>query len=545
MRILGLDIGSYSVKALEVESAFGRFEIKEYHEIRTNGRDPQAVAAQLVGELPKKPDRIVVALPASRLTLRNLTLPTRDKKAIQAGIAFELEDELPFDPDQVAFDSTVIHQTKSATTLHITATLQPALQEFIGSAGGGGLRGHGLDPELVTSEAWAFRAHLNRVLNAASQAQPTLLLQMGHDRTLIYAHLNGFPQFCREIAWGGRDISEAIAKRYGIAAAEAETAKVQSGFIATAEQAGSLTPDQREFSNVIRDALTPMLLELRQAVLRCKSVTHEPPAQILISGGTAMLPGLAPCLEDELKISVKPMPALSSIAASGVTYSDFVDSGFLTAAGFCLSQVGSERGLAPNLRKGAFSKRGAGPAIRIDTLRRPLLALGAIAVCMTASLVVQKIHYRNQLKDLDESLGKSVRAFFPTASSSAIKGYLSSTSSLRKSIDKELAKQREIAKLAKPAEGSPLEFLRDLSSTITKATVVDMVEYHVGSAPGASYLDNPPQNASLTFHLKDPKTAERLASILSGKLTSMTQSKVEALGTDRWKVTFSGGTHGK
>lgn len=539
MRILGLDIGSYSVKALEVETAFGRYEIKEYHEIRTQGRAPEAVAAQLVGQLPRKPDRVIVALPASRLTLRNLTLPTRDKKAIQAGVAFELEDELPFDPDNVAFDSTVIHQSKQATTLHITATLKKAVEELIG-----GLKLNGIDPDLVTSEAWAFRAHLNRVLNAATQEQPTLLVQLGHERTLIYAHRNGFPQFCREIPWGGRDISEAIASRYGIPAAEADTAKVQSGFIATPNQTNALSADQREFSNVIRDSLGPMLLELRQAVLRCKTVSHDPPSQILLSGGTSMLPGLGQCIEEEFKIPTKALPALSSIANSGVTYSDFVDSSFLTAAGFCLSQIGSERGLAPNLRKGEFSKRGASAKIRFDSLRKPMLALGAIVICMTASLVVQKLNYRNQLRDVDDALGKSVRAFFPSASSGSIKGYLSSTSNLRKSIDRELAKQREIAKLSRPNPRSPLEFLRDLSGSISKATVVDLVEFKTGTPPAASYLDAGEPTTSLTFHLKDPKTAERLASVLGAKLTGMSQSKVDALPGSRWKVTFSGGVRG-
>ena len=35
-----------------------------------------------------------------QVTFRNLHLPTRDKKAIQAGVGFELDDELPFDSEK-------------------------------------------------------------------------------------------------------------------------------------------------------------------------------------------------------------------------------------------------------------------------------------------------------------------------------------------------------------------------------------------------------------------------------------------------------------
>src|SRR5687767_4984321 len=99
MRILGIDIGSSSIKAVELESAFGRFDIRDYHELPNLENTPEKVVQQLVSKLSKTPDRIIVSLPYKSTTFRNLQLPTRDKKAIQSGIKFELEDELPFPSD--------------------------------------------------------------------------------------------------------------------------------------------------------------------------------------------------------------------------------------------------------------------------------------------------------------------------------------------------------------------------------------------------------------------------------------------------------------
>ena len=63
MRILGLDLGSNSVKAVELDSAFGRYEIHEYHEqMVAPGADPFQAAADLISTLPKldKKDEIFV-----------------------------------------------------------------------------------------------------------------------------------------------------------------------------------------------------------------------------------------------------------------------------------------------------------------------------------------------------------------------------------------------------------------------------------------------------------------------------------------------------
>ena len=44
MRILGLDIGSAQVKAVEIDTAFGRYELRDYHEVAIPvGQDPWLV----------------------------------------------------------------------------------------------------------------------------------------------------------------------------------------------------------------------------------------------------------------------------------------------------------------------------------------------------------------------------------------------------------------------------------------------------------------------------------------------------------------------
>ncbi|MGK5084639.1 pilus assembly protein PilM [Bdellovibrionota bacterium FG-1] len=542
MRILGIDLGTTSIKAVELDSAFGRYEIHDYHEIpRPPGRPPGEAIAQLMGTLAKTPDRIAVAMKTGQMTFRNLNLPTRDKKAIIAGVGFELEDELPFSLDDAAYEFSVLNQTKQSTYIHIAATLKKHLAAFLHEC-----NESGLDPDTVTTEAWAYRALLNRVLGTQGHPieKPVLLVQIGHEHSTLYLHFRGAPVVARELGWGGRDLTTAICQKYQIPVEEAEAAKLDHGFVVPFAQRTEVTPEQIEFSDTLMEPVQALLSAIRQAELSCKNITHEPLSLIYLSGGTAQLPGLAKVVEETLNLPVRPLQALSSIATSGVTYSEQTDAVFLLAASLALAQAGTDRIVPINFRKGDFARPGQTRELSLMTLRKPLLAMAAIAVCFFASTLVQSRVYQARIQETDSQLEKSVRGFFGTLSTSAAKTYMSNTTTLKGSINKELTKQRDIAKLVGPNPHSPLDFLRELSTTISKDVVVDMTQYQVGAAPATPYAPTGESQASLSFLVSNPQLAERLNTLLTNKLSGLERGKMEeasaADGTKRWRVTFSG-----
>ena len=267
MRILGIDLGSQSIKAVEVDSAFGRYEIHDYHEIaRTPGQSLPDALAQLVTGLSKKPDKIAVALQTGQVTFRNLNLPSRDKKAIQAGVGFELEDELPFSLEDACFDYSMLSQTKQMSYVHVAATLKRHVGAFLAP-----WASSNVDPDLLTTEAWAYRALFNRLLGEAgqtAQAQPVLLIQIGHERTTIYLHWRGAPLLAREVSWGGRDLTQAICQKYQIPLDQAEAAKLDHGFVVPEAQKAQATPEQLEFSETLTEPLAGLVNSLKPAYTR-------------------------------------------------------------------------------------------------------------------------------------------------------------------------------------------------------------------------------------------------------------------------------------
>ncbi len=556
MRILGIDLGKTSVKAVELDTAFGRYELHEYHERKLRpGGQPEAITEavrDLMLDLPKAPDKVVVGLRSGQATFRNLQLPTRDKKAIMASVGFELEDELPYPMEDAVYDYSLLGQAGQLSHVHVASTLGHYVQSNIDT-----WIQAGVDPDIITTEAWAFRGLLNRLITppldknatpeqVAAAEEPVLLLQLGHNRTTLYVHWKGTPVIAREIKWGGADLTLAICQNYSIPIEQAKSAQVDHGFVLPESQRHQATPEQIEFSNALMPAFAVLMREIRAAELASKAVTQQPIGRILLCGGTSLLPGLGKLLAEELKVSVQPLHALSSLSNSGVNYSEETDATFALATALAMTQVGQTRTTGINLRRAEFSKQGTTSEFGIEQLRGPLTAFAAIAASVMISFVVQASVYQARLKDTNVQLEKSIRSFFVGLPPSAIRNYMNSTSTLRKQVTGELAKQRELSKLMAPNPRSPLDFLKELSATTPKDVVVDVTQFQVGAAAVSNpYSPTEESSASLSVLFANPQVAERFAGILSGKLGDMQRSKMEEVagpegGPKRWKVTFTG-----
>lgn len=544
MRILGIDIGSSSVKAVELDSAFGKFEVHDYYELQIEpGDDPAQITARLMGSLSREPDKVVATLPSSLVTFRNLKVPTRDKKAVQAAVTFELEDDLPFDMDDAAVAHSVLSNDArgSGAQVHIAATLKRHLVRRISE-----LQAVGVDPDVITSEAWAFRTYVNRAIAKDLQERPLVLVVIGSRRTTLYVHHRGVPVLSRDIDWGGEDITAAIQERYGVSREEAEKAKLDNGFVLPPSQRSEATAEQIEFSDVIRKALDRLLMEIRQTDLTCKHVTHEHLRTVYLSGSTSLLPGLRQLIEEENNVTTTQLQALSALSSSGVTYSEQTDAAHLHAVAAALCMAGPDRAQLINLRKGEFAKEGKGSGLSLENLRKPLIGLGVVTASLIISLSVQSQVYESRLQDLDDRLETSMRSFFGGLSRSAKKTYLASPSKLKSAISDDLSVQRKIAELGSPNPHAPLDFLKTLSSSIPKSLTLDLTSFEVGLGESASYDPKSPGKAAFTFVVKEKESVAALTSALGSVLSGIKASKPEEVkwphdeNAKGWKVTVSG-----
>ena len=540
MRVLGLDIGKTYIRAVELDTALGRHEIHDHHEVKVEpGQNVLAEAALLIRSLRRRPDRLAIALPSQLCTYRNFELPTKDRKAIQSGVQFELEDDLPFDLEDTAFDYSILSQVGGKTSVHIAAALKDKLKEAIQS-----YLDVELDPDLLTSEAWAYRTLMNRIVSKENEA-PYLLLDIGEAKTHIYVHWQGTPVILRTVRWGGSSLTRALMEHYQISQDEAENAKMHHGFVLSGELYERSSSEQKEFSDCFVTAMQPLIGEIRQTLLATKSLTGANIGEAYLSGRTALLPGISQLFAEKIGVRTSGLKSLSSISTSGVHYADPTDFSFTLAAGAALCMVGSERNTAINFRKGEFSKAGTQTEINFQTLKAPLAGAAIVLLAFSASLGAENYVYRSRLDGVEDQLERSLRNFYGGITRQAVRAYLRSPERLRTSIESELKKDRELATLFETGKHSPFEFLNLASQQIPASVVVDLIKFEAGLDPSKPYEAEAPSNVEMEFLVASPTAAEKLTAEIKRFVPNASRSNIEAAKSldqksDRWKVSFKG-----
>ena len=98
-RILGLDLGSHAVKAVEFRQTLRGVEVAQLRSLPLDDPSP-ALASELrdfiqMHDLPT--EHVVVSLAGDRVSTRRLSFPFRDRRKIGPAVPFEVEAQVPFD----------------------------------------------------------------------------------------------------------------------------------------------------------------------------------------------------------------------------------------------------------------------------------------------------------------------------------------------------------------------------------------------------------------------------------------------------------------
>jgi general secretion pathway protein L len=393
-RILGLDIGSHSVKAVLFEASMRAQQARTVVRVRRNPEGDKAetlkaAIRELLEKHPMQWDQVVVALPGPTLATHTVSLPFSDPRRIEQALPFEVESQLPFDLDEVVFDYQATASTQKdgaakKADLLVGVVRKQDLRALLET-----LNEVGVDPRIVTHPALAYQNVLP-VLGPgeAPEADPpaVAIVDLGHERTSVcIGRVGGGAELARTFSGGGRDLTRALSTEFAVPVPDAEAWKEAHGALASQ----IVGPDAERAAGAFVRGIQPVLRELRQTFKSYTARTRSQVSRVYLCGGTAKLPGLDEQLTRDLGVPVERLPLPNDLTAQlGPEFPSEMAQAYVLAL-----RGGASGTKAPrfNVRQGEFAFKG-----QYDYARERIGRLAAFAATLLVLLVASGV-VRNTL----------------------------------------------------------------------------------------------------------------------------------------------------
>jgi Tfp pilus assembly PilM family ATPase len=314
--ITGIDLGSWSVKFTVLEVGFRHTRVVASYEEKV-AVDERPLAERQSEALKSGTARlpggttIYVALTGETLTLRALDLPFADARKIEQIVGYEMEGQMIHDLHDVILDHVVLSSRGQVAEGNegCRALVVAARTEDIG-AFLAGLQACNADPRSIFVAPLLYRPREPAVSDGDGPAGCQVIVDIGHRHTNLCFVVGDEAVFARTLLRGGEEISKALQRASNGTWNwdQTELGKAQMGFVASRARPAA-TPLETRVDAIVREALQPLLRDLRQTLASFSIKDKAPIEGLLLAGGGARLRGLAEFLQDELAIPVRPLVA--------------------------------------------------------------------------------------------------------------------------------------------------------------------------------------------------------------------------------------------
>lgn len=301
MNILAIDLGSYSVKFVEVRLERSRIILKNSHEviiskIKNQYADDvsleevhcEIIASYLEG-IPYD-GKVLYQFPNNMITSRVLDLPVNSRKKAEMMIPFQLDENLPFSMAHSHFTS-LLEKNGRHMKAYVYITHLDHFDEFFGL-----IQKRHVTPSLLTSEL----SIVQRFVAEANLVAPYCVVDIGHETTKAYFVKNRDIVSHHVSHIGGLDITKAISENYNISFDEAEIYKHQNSFFLTDAQIPKVEADQKEFALLMKATIEPLVSDLKRWEIGFRVKNGVPIDALYLTGGGSQIKNFANFLAGEV-----------------------------------------------------------------------------------------------------------------------------------------------------------------------------------------------------------------------------------------------------
>jgi len=321
--LVGLDIGSHSIKVAEIVHTKGGRVLQNFGVIPTppgavvegSIKDQERLASALkilYKNLRIRNSNVAASLSGYSVIAKKITLEQMEESKIEGAIREEAEKYIPYDINEVNLDFAMLESEAEPEAgdagkeagkevgsgpkqmdVLLVAAKREVIDEYVEV-----IRAAGLNPGVLDADIFALQ-------NAAEISLPEpetcyAIINLGAAELEINVVSRGVSIFSRDSSYGGAQVTEAIRSEFSIDLPEAEQMKVGGMDLDD--------PKKEGLAKVVSSEVSSWVKEIKRA-LDFVSGTRagDPIEKIIVSGGSSRIPGLQKYLEAETGIPVEPL----------------------------------------------------------------------------------------------------------------------------------------------------------------------------------------------------------------------------------------------
>lgn len=303
--MVGVDVGSSSVKAVELQGKSGDFQLLSlgFETLQSDSvvdgqiMELNAVSnaiGNIFNEHKIKTTKIAAGVNGHSVIVKNIVLPQMSDAELHESFAWHAEEHIPFDITDVNLDYHVTGQTDDAIHVLMAACKRDKIANLKQA-----IQLAGKQPVVIDVDAFALQNCYE--LNYEPQpGQVVALLNIGASTTNINI-LNGVRSvFTRDATFGGNQYTSLLQKELGLTFDQAESVKRGMPLPEGAEQ--------RETGPILDTVSDILALEIQKTMDFYRATVEDGESaveKILVSGGGSKLSGLVEFLSKRFEISVE------------------------------------------------------------------------------------------------------------------------------------------------------------------------------------------------------------------------------------------------
>jgi general secretion pathway protein L len=307
-------------------------------------------------------------------------------------VGYELEGQIVHALQDVVYDHLILKPRGEGSTVLAAAARIDELGDLLA-----GLTVRGLEPRSLFAAPAVYQAlFAGDRTPAPGEPACKMLVDIGHRRTNVCFLIQGETVYARTLTRGGEGLTNAVAAAFQCTADRAERAKREEGFVASAHRRPN-GPIPQRMDGVLREALAPLLRELRQTLASFRAREKTPVDALLLTGGSAALNGLGDYLAEEMALPVT-LYAPETAQPIADPPAGAPGPGRLTLAA-AIAWAGARGQKELDLRRGPFQYRAS-----FSVLRQRAAHLGALVAALVVCATIDGSMAMARLNKQKESL---------------------------------------------------------------------------------------------------------------------------------------------